>query len=251
MAKRFIDTGLFDDSWFMELSSDSKIFWIYCLTKCDHAGIIKLNRKLCQVQTDIKSLDTVIKELGNRLLTLNKDLFFIPKFISYQYPGFPRSGVRQQQGALEILKKYNLIDEESLRLKEELGNSYGYGNDNGYVNGKEKEVQEKKPINISFESFWDLYDKKRGDKTKLEKKWNNLNDDDRSAIMDFIPRYIIAQPDKLFRKDPETFLNNRSWNDEIINRKINGSESLPEDPVARGIREMKEARERINETIKT
>jgi hypothetical protein len=34
--------------------------------------------------------------------------------------------------------------------------------------------------------------------------------------MDYIPKYKIAQPDKKFRKDPQTFLNNKSWLDEII-----------------------------------
>ena len=43
------------------------------------------------------------------------------------------------------------------------------GNGNGNGNGNIKE------INIDFNIFWDLYDKKRGDKSKLEKKWNELS----------------------------------------------------------------------------
>lgn len=74
-------------------------------------------------------------------------------------------------------------------------------------------------INISFEKFWNLYDKKRGDKTKLETKWNKLTDKDRTAIMDYIPKYKLSQPDKQYRKDPQTFLNNKSWNDELLNVK--------------------------------
>ncbi|GEM_PF-868247 len=83
---------------------------------------------------------------------------------------------------------------------------------------KEKKVKEKKVKNtvIPFSSFWDSYGKKVGDKTKLEKKWNKLSDEDRKAIMDYIPAYIKATPDKKYRKNPETFLNNHSWNDEIV-----------------------------------
>lgn len=77
-------------------------------------------------------------------------------------------------------------------------------------------------INVSFEEFWFFYDKKRGDKTKLEKKWNSLTDMERVMIMEYIPLYRESQPDKAFRKDPETFLNNKSWNDEII-IKTNGT----------------------------
>ena len=72
MAKRFIDTGLFDDDWFMELTKDAKILWLFLLTKCDHAGILKLNPKLCQLQTGIKDLDEILKQLGNRIVTVSE-----------------------------------------------------------------------------------------------------------------------------------------------------------------------------------
>ena len=68
----------------------------------------------------------------------------------------------------------------------------------------------------SFGEFWDLYDKKRGDKGKIERKWMKLSEREREAIMKYIPLYKEAQPDKKFRKDPDTFLNNKSWNDELI-----------------------------------
>lgn len=70
----------------------------------------------------------------------------------------------------------------------------------------------------TFEDFWEAYDKKRGDKDKIEAKWEKLKQPDKEAIMEYIPRYIEANPDKQFRKDPATFLNNKSWNDEIISR---------------------------------
>ena len=82
--------------------------------------------------------------------------------------------------------------------------------------GKEIKGKEIKKINISFDLFWDLYDKKKGEKDKLTKMWCNLSDSDRTAIMDYIPKYKISQPEKKFRKDPQTFLNNKSWLDELI-----------------------------------
>ena len=68
----------------------------------------------------------------------------------------------------------------------------------------------------SFGEFWDLYDKKRGDKGKIEKKWMRLTEAERESVMKYIPLYKESQPDKKFRKDPDTFLNNKSWNDELI-----------------------------------
>ena len=82
--------------------------------------------------------------------------------------------------------------------------------------GKEIKGKEIKEINISFDIFCDLYDKKVGDKEKLKKKWESMQDLERQLIIDYIPRYKINQPDKKFRKDPQTFFNNKSWNDELI-----------------------------------
>ena len=73
-------------------------------------------------------------------------------------------------------------------------------------------------INIDFDWFWNEYDKKVGDKQKLKKKWNKLSDEERQNAMNYIELYKQSVPDKQFRKNPETFLNNKSWNDEIINR---------------------------------
>ena len=73
-------------------------------------------------------------------------------------------------------------------------------------------------INIDFEWFWNDYDKKIGDKQKLKKKWNKLTDEERQNAMNYLDLYKQSVPDKQFRKNPETFLNNKSWNDEIINR---------------------------------
>ena len=77
-------------------------------------------------------------------------------------------------------------------------------------------------LNKEFEDFWDLYDKKVGDKKKLFIKWKKLKDEDKTKIFIHIPKYKSAIPDKQFRKNPETYLNNNSWNDEIITRNENG-----------------------------
>lgn len=87
-------------------------------------------------------------------------------------------------------------------------------------------------INIPFETFWNEYDKKVGDKSKLNKKWDKLSNEDRTAIIGYIPHYKLSQPEKKYRKNPETFLNNKSWNDELIGTQsetgnINRTNGLP------------------------
>ena len=91
---------------------------------------------------------------------------------------------------------------------------------------EELEEIEEIRINIEFDVFWDLYDKKVGKKDKIQKKWEKLKDLDRELIIQHIPNYKNAQPDKKFRKDPETYLNNESWLDEVIPSKKGESASI-------------------------
>lgn len=77
-----------------------------------------------------------------------------------------------------------------------------------------KEVKLSKEKLISFELFWELYDKKR-EKIACEKIWYQLRDDEHEAIMRFIPKYIQAFPNSKYRKDPIRFLKKRSWEDDL------------------------------------
>lgn len=83
----------------------------------------------------------------------------------------------------------------------------------GYkVTAPPKEVKDE----YTFERAWNLYEKKVGCKAKLEKKWNSMSQKDRKAAIEYIPLYVISQPDKQYRKNFQTFLNQRGWEDEII-----------------------------------
>jgi len=68
---------------------------------------------------------------------------------------------------------------------------------------------------IEFNEFWDVYDKKV-DRSKCEKKFNSLGDLDKQNILDHINLYIQSTPDKQYRKNPLTYLNSRTWEDEEL-----------------------------------
>lgn len=68
-----------------------------------------------------------------------------------------------------------------------------------------------------FDEFWELYDKKVA-KPKCMKLWEKLTNREKADCLEYIPLYKEAQPDKQYRKNPETFLRNKSWNDELIYR---------------------------------
>lgn len=66
-----------------------------------------------------------------------------------------------------------------------------------------------------FEAFWNLYDKKKGKKEKVAKKFLGLSQEKQKLIMEYIPKYKLSQPKKEFRSHPMTFLNNDGWLDEL------------------------------------
>ena len=88
--------------------------------------------------------------------------------------------------------------------------------ENGYnVTPPPKQVKDE----YTFERAWNLYEKKVGCKAKLEKKWNSMSLKDRKAAIEYIPLYVIATEDKKYRKNFQTFLNQRGWEDELIGAK--------------------------------
>ena len=94
---------------------------------------------------------------------------------------------------------------------------------------KETKVKESK-VNIiddSFEEWWFSYDKKTG-KEKAYNKWKILLPQEKDLALSVVHKYVQSTPDKQWRKDPTTYLNNKSFNDEIIERTISTKLSYAE-----------------------
>jgi len=68
---------------------------------------------------------------------------------------------------------------------------------------------------ILFEKFWDTYGKKTG-KNNTIKEWNKLSTDDQRVAVDKVSAYVKDRPDPKYRKDPERYLKNRLFEDEIL-----------------------------------
>lgn len=75
---------------------------------------------------------------------------------------------------------------------------------------------------VAFDDWWTLYDKKCGRKD-CEKKWNKLSLEEKEACLAATPAYVASTPDKQYRKNPLSYLNQKAWNDEIIPR--NGTDN--------------------------
>lgn len=222
---RKVHVSFWKDEFIEGLTPEQKYFYLYLLTndRTTQCGIYEITiRQMC---FDTGYNDETIKKLLD---------YFIGK-------GRIMYSESTKEIALKNWTKYNdsnspkvkaCIDKELIKVKNRVLIEYLYSIDT-YTQEEQEEEEEKEEeqyINIDFEFFWNEYDKKVGDKKKLIKKWNNLTDLEREQIMEYIPLYKEAVPDKQFRKNPETFFNNKSWLDEIVKRSItaNGKQSYAE-----------------------
>jgi hypothetical protein len=69
---------------------------------------------------------------------------------------------------------------------------------------------------LSFDRFWSDYGCKVGSKDKAEKLWVSLQESDRIAIFEHLPKYrfYLKTHQGLMQAYPSTFLNQRRWENE-------------------------------------
>jgi uncharacterized protein YdaU (DUF1376 family) len=72
---------------------------------------------------------------------------------------------------------------------------------------------------LGFDDFWNAYDKKV-EKPAAEKSWKRISPSQELIDQILIAASIYAEstPEKTFRKNPSTWLNNKCWLDEVIVR---------------------------------
>ena len=81
---------------------------------------------------------------------------------------------------------------------------------------KERKEKEIKEVKIDFIEFWNLYNKKDGDKNGCIKKWNKLTLAEQQKIISILPNYLKTIKDKQFQPYPSTWLNQRRWENEDV-----------------------------------
>ena len=142
MAKRFTDSRKWDDPWFTELNSKSKLAWIYLLDKCDHCGIYKPNLSLLNFQLGSKySKDELLQEFNKRVICITQEKWFIPKYIKFQYGNIEASEGRMIKTVYNYLK-----DNDLLQYLNRVSTGCQQGDDTPKDKDKDKDKDKKKNI---------------------------------------------------------------------------------------------------------
>ena len=220
MAKRFIDTDIFKKKSIRGLDAPYKLLYVYLLTDCNHAGIWEVDLEVAGIKLGCTFSEAeTIKKMGGAITVFDGGAkWYVNSFVEFQY-GELNPNNRAHKSVLDHLSKYFTIEENKPLIRPLQGCK---DMDKDMVKELDKDMDKDNEPEFellpypTFEDFWDAYNKKRGDVSKIKIKWGKLSQSDKEAIMDYIPKYIFSQPDKQYRKDPLTFLNNKSWNDEII-----------------------------------
>jgi hypothetical protein len=140
MAKRFTDSEKWDDPWFAELPLKYKLFWIYLLDECDHAGVWKVNFRKAQFMIgEPFEQSEVLRYISDRVLKIDESYWLILKFVNFQYGSLNAS--KTAVSARRILEKHGLadfIEQNEVRVTEWL--------DKGYLTLKDKDTDKDKVI---------------------------------------------------------------------------------------------------------
>jgi hypothetical protein len=230
MPKRFTETKKWDDPWFAELPSKYKLFWLYLLDECDHAGVWKVNfRKANFMIGESLEQAEVMRYLSGRVSKIDESYWIVDKFIDFQYNGLKNDKVGNS--IRQILAKHrltNLLRVLELGANKPLPSPYQGAKDKDKEKDmvmdkeKDKEKDTKRASEITyapdFEHAWEQYGRK-GSKKVAYTEWKNLTSDDRATAMSHIPNYVEAnEAEPHFMKDFERYLKQGTYHSIIIER---------------------------------
>ncbi len=146
-----------------------------------------------------------------------KENGFLCKRVTKDIKAFKEKSVKAKKSAEARWKKKPETKELPLTTKQCEPDANALRSDSdGNANHKPLTTNHKPVIKdiCRFAEFWNLYAKKT-DLKKCEAKFKKLTKANVALIFEKLPAYIKSTSDKQFRKNPITWLNNESWNDEI------------------------------------
>lgn len=232
--KRYINTSFWTDQYILKLSEKEKYFYMFLLTnpQTNIGGVYELAEDLIIFLTKLKRNE--IKSFFQRFSKDGKIYYldgwvYIRNFAKHQSQSEKiKKGISNVFAEVpsEVMAKIKSIDSGVQEVEKPIKTA-------------SEELQEEIAAydKIPFETFWEAYEKKIG-RPKSEEKWNRLKKSEQEEILEYIPKYLKFQPNPKYRKNPETFFNNRAWEDEI-----------PEEETAKPQKYDRETEERIQATL--
>ena len=125
MAKRYIDTKLWDKAWFRRLNPTEKSVWLYMITRCDHAGILDFDYDAFNFYIgggyNEEFYLELFKQFADRIyLYEDNTKIWVKTFINFQYGGIEtlNPNVRPQKAVIDRLVNQGFLDVDMIQPKE-------------------------------------------------------------------------------------------------------------------------------------
>jgi hypothetical protein len=114
MSKRFTDTDKWKKPFIKSLPAEYKIFWLFLLDECDHAGIWHVELDIAEARLGIKlSLEKIRGLFNGKVVEFDSgNKLFVPDFVQFQY-GILNPENKAHRSVINILNRYNLMEHVS------------------------------------------------------------------------------------------------------------------------------------------
>lgn len=112
MAKRYHDTEIWAQDWWLDLPNEYKLFWQYVVDRCDHGGFFKVNVRTFNALLDLKVAPQKALEFFNagkqRVRVVTETLWFVEDFIQFQWGTTMNMDSRVHKSIVNLLEKHNI-----------------------------------------------------------------------------------------------------------------------------------------------
>ena len=216
MSKRFTDSEKWKKRFIRNLSPRLKLFWLYLLDDCDHAGIWHVDPEVAAIRLGVEvDMDVAIEAFGDRITVFDDgNKWFIPDFIEFQYGKLSETN-RMHKSVISILTQQGV----SMPLGCPLEGAKDKDKDKGKDKNKEKE--EGDDLQDQFGEVWKFYPVKQG-KSKAFVAYkkaikSGVTDNDIVVAIERYKEHVAlkrkSQPELNYRNG-DTWFHNNGWEDE-------------------------------------
>ncbi len=228
MPKRFTDTEIWTEDWFLKMEPAYMFLWKWICDDCDHAGIWKPNvvkfSRLTGFQINLVDALLMFNDFKERVLVLENGRWFITGFIPFQYGNKLNDSNRVHASIIALLYN-NGVKLSSIRPQ--LEDTQGVKDkDKDKVKDKDLKAFNKEEIPADLKANeteireWLQYKREKGQRYKptgLKSLWNKIRAIPKDKRKESIDQSIGNNWAGLFEAKGEFNGNkNSKWTDEII-----------------------------------
>jgi hypothetical protein len=158
--------------------------------------------------------ESIIQSLSGRFFSVNDGLISI-NFLDEQLEDANHISKVNSENGKKGAEKRKMLATAKQSLSDASAN-FSKEKKNKRKEEEEINIEKSLSLELAFNTFWDLYDKKT-DAKNCKAKFLKLNDTERAMIFKVVKNYVDSTPDKKFRKNPSTWLNGKCWEDDFNN----------------------------------